>query len=607
MIMKKIITILFSLILSFSLTGQQPESDAMYEKIIKEFTLHEDGSMEYRYYKKLKLNTHFSFNRLYGETFIVYDPNFQDLKIKKAIVTQKDGPVVPSPENAFNEVLPRFAANAPYFNHLREMVVTHAGLELNAVIELDYTIHTKAGYFPTLMADEIITESSPIAEEVILIRIPSTEVLNYKVFQSRTGPEVFELEGYKEYVFTFTGIAENTHEHYQPSKNKNLPRLVFSSGNLAEAQQFLSNQEALTYKTDKHLQAIVSNLQKDSTDMMSIILKLQNIVANDVNTYNIPPIYAGYKARNPVDVWKSNGGTPFEKSILLVTLLREAGVHAEPLAIMPTKFYDERIGSLPQITEYLVQVNPIDKEQMILSPIKPAKQNLIYSLNECTMLELNGSKLNTYNIQENFGNKVVMNGKLSLSDSLQFTGTAEVILFEKTNPYYKLFQDSSYSKKIIGGGLSAKDIVSFDNINIAQVRSNLNFQFEKKDSLKNYQNYYFIELPVCKEGVESWHINYLNSNRKTDFEIPFQLNEQYSFTITLPEDMQLINPIEIIEHSTDFGEVIISNIQNDTAITVKRMFSISQNTIPVSSYREFKKMLDLWNEKKYRELVLKKN
>ncbi len=604
--MKKIIIILFSLILSFSLTGQQPESDAIYEKIIKEYTLHEDGSMDYRCYKKLKLNTHFSFNRLYGETFIVYNPNYQELKIKKAIVTQKDGSVIPSPENAFNEVLPRFAAKAPYFNHLREMVVTHAGVELDAVIELDYTIHTKPGYYPALMADEILTESSPVAEEIILVRIPSTEVLNYQVLQSRTGPEIFESAGYKQYIFTFKGIAENTHENYQPGKNKHLPRLVFSSSNLAEAQQFLSNQEALNYKTDKQLQSVVSNLQKDSTDIMDLILKLQHIVANDLNTYKVPPLYAGFRARHPVDVWKSNGGMPFEKSILLVTLLREAGVHAEPLAILPTDLYDERIGPLPQITEYLVQANPLDREQMILSPIKPADQNLIYSLNGCTMLELNPSKLNIYTIQENFGNKVIMNGNIHLNDSLQITGNADLILFEKVNPYYKLLNDSSYVKKLIGGGLSGKDISSYNIINTAQARSNLNYQFIKKDTLKNQANYYFFELPVCKNGIESWHINYLNSDRKTDFEIPFPLNEQYSFTITMPENIQLINPVEIIEHTTDFGEVIISNIQNDTAITAKRMFRISQNTIPVSSYSEFKEMLDIWNEKKYRELILKK-
>ncbi len=605
--MKKIITLFFSFILSFSLISQQPESDAIYEKIVKEYTLLEDGSMDYHYYKKLKLNTHFSFNRLYGETFIVYDPNQQDLKIKKAIVTQKDGTVVPSPENAFNEVLPRFAAHAPYFNNLREMVVTHAGLELDAIIELDYTIHTKPGYFPALMADELLTESSPITEEVIKVRIPASKVLNYKVFQSRTEPEIIESEVYKEYIFTFNAIAENTHENYQPSKNIHLPRLIFSSSNLAEAQQFLSNQEALNYKTDKLLQAVVSNLQKDSTDLMNIILKLQHIVTNDMNTYHVPPKYSGYEARSPIEVWQSNGGTQFEKSILLVTLLREAGIHAEPLALLPTKLYDERIGCLPQITEYLVQVNPLDREQMILSPTKTTDQNMIYSLNECTMLELNPSKLNIYSIQENFGNKVIMNGNIYVDDSLQITGNADLILFEKTNPYYQLFQDSSYSKKLIGGGVSSKDITAYDIINTAQARSNVSFEFKNKDTLKHQGNYYFFELPMCKSGVESWHINFLNSDRKTDFEIPFPLNEQYSFSIALPENMELINPVEIIERTSDFGEVIISNIQNDTAITVKRMFRISENTIPVSSYSKFKEMLDIWNEKKYRELILKKD
>lgn len=605
--MKKIITLLLSLIISFSVLGQQPESDAIYVKIIKEYTLHEDGSMEYRYYKKLRLNTHFSFNRLYGETFIVYDPNFQDLKIKKALVTQKNGTVVPSPENAFNEVLPRFAVNAPYFNHLREMVVTHAGLELDAVIELDYTIHTKAGYYPALMAYEVLTEASPIAEEIILVRIPSTKALNYKVYQSRTEPEMFESAGHKEYIFTFTGIGENTHEKYQASNSSRLPGLAFSSNNLAEAQQFLSNQEALQYKTDEQLQAVVSNLQKDSTNAMDLILKLQKIVANDVNTNNTPSVFAGFKARSPIDVWKSNGGTPFEKSILLVTLLREAGIHAEPLAILPTVQYDEGMGCLPQITQYLVQVNPLDREQMILSPIKSSDQNLIYSLNGYTLLELNPSKLNIYTIQENFGNKLIMNCSINLNDSMKITGSADLIVFEKANPYYKLLNDSSSTKKLIGGSISTKDISSYSIINTAQARSNLSYQFEAKDSLKHQKNYYFFELPVCTNGVESWHMNYLNSDRKTDFEIPFPLNEQYSFSITLPENMKLINPVEIIEQSTDFGKVIISNIQSDTAVTVKRMFEISKNTIPVSSYQEFKAIMDIWNEKKYRELVFKKD
>jgi hypothetical protein len=200
-----------------------------------------------------------------------------------------------------------------------------------------------------------------------------------------------------------------------------------------------------------------------------------------------------------------------------------------------------------------------------------------------------------------------MNGQLSISDSLQITGTADLVLFEKTNPYYELIQDSGFINQLIGGGFSANDISSADIINNAQTRSNLYYQFSKNDSLSHYGEYYFLDIPVCKQGAESWHIHQLNRDRKSDFEIPFPLNEQYSFTISLPKDMKLINPVEMIEQTSDIGEVVISNIQNDTAIIVKRMLKISRQEIPVSSYSEFKQKIDIWNEDKYRRLVLRKD
>jgi len=604
--MKNILVVVLASVFSLGVIAQQPRSDATYEQIIKEYTLNEDGSMDFHYYKKIELNTHYSFNRLYGETFIVYDPNYQELKINKAIVTQKDGKVVPSPENAFNEVLPRFAANAPYFNHLREMVVTHAGLELEAVIELDYTIHTKNGFYPEFMADNLITESSPIMEKIISIKVPANKNLHYRVFNLRTGPEILESEGFKEYKFTFKGIKEMSHEYYQPHNQNHLPRLVFSTYNLSEAQQFLSNQEALNYKVDKDMQDALSEIKEDSVDMRSRILKIQKLVTDEINTYKVPPVYSRYLARHPIDVWKSNGGTPFEKSILLVTLFREAGIHAEPLAIIPTNLCDENIGCLDQISKYYVQVNPYDDKQMILSPTETTEQNLIYSLTGHTMLELNPSKLNVFANTENYENQVSMTGEMILDSNMKFTGNVELTIFEKANPHYKIIEDSSHVKKLIGGGLSKEDIKSFELINCAQVRSSIKYNFEKKDSLRNQSNYFFFDLPNCKNGTENWHINYLNPNRDTEFEIPFPVSEHYDFTIMLPEDIKLVNPAENIEVISDFGEVIISIVQEENAIVVKRMLRVSTNTVPVSSFADFKEMLDIWNDKKYRELILKK-
>lgn len=608
--MKKITIIVLFSIIHLGIFAQ-PQTDATFEQIIKEYTLNEDGSIDFHYYKKLRLNTHFSFNRMYGETFIVYDTVHQDLTINKAIVTQKNGNVVPSPGNAFNEVLPRFAANAPYFNHLREMVVTHAGTELDAVIELDYTIHTQPGYYPALMEDELIRETSPIWEKIISVKVPVDKMLHYRVFNLRTGPEMIESEGFKEYKFVFKSIRQSSHDHYQPHENNHLPRLVFSTFNLSEAHQFLSNQDALNYKVNKQMQETISEIKSDSTNLQSKIFKIQKLVGEDMNTYHIPSVYARFMARNPIDVWKSNGGTAFEKSILMVAMLREAGIHAEPLAIIPTSLCAENIGCLDQVTKYLVQVNPIEQEQMILSPTKVSDQNLTYSLSGYTMLELNPAKLNIFINDENFENQVSMAGEMILDDDMKFTGNFALSLFQKANPYYKFKQDSNHVKKLLGGGIASKDIKSkdiksFELVSSAQVRSQIKYEIEKKDSLRHQANYHFLELPACKNGTESWHITYLNPSRETEFEVPFPVSEDYDLTILLPEDVKLVNPIENMEVTSDFGEVLISIKQEENVVMVKRMFRASTNTVPVSSFSDFKEMMDIWNDKKYRELVLKR-
>ena len=79
--MKKNCLIILSLFFAHFLFSQNENADAIFEKFIKEFTLEADGSTSYREYKQLKLITQFSFNRLYGETFIIYNPEFQNLKI----------------------------------------------------------------------------------------------------------------------------------------------------------------------------------------------------------------------------------------------------------------------------------------------------------------------------------------------------------------------------------------------------------------------------------------------------------------------------------------------------------------------------------------------
>jgi hypothetical protein len=145
--MKKIFILSVLVIAATCLFAQDANYDAVYNKLSKTYTLNPDGSIEYSYSKELKLQTYRAFHNLYGETFIVYNPEYQELKINKVQTIMADGKKVNAPSNAFNEVLPGFAAGAPAFNGLREMVVTHPGTERNAVLLIDYTILTKKDAF----------------------------------------------------------------------------------------------------------------------------------------------------------------------------------------------------------------------------------------------------------------------------------------------------------------------------------------------------------------------------------------------------------------------------------------------------------------------------
>ncbi|MCB0805522.1 MAG: DUF3857 domain-containing protein [Bacteroidales bacterium] len=602
--MYKIILTFLLLGVGISLTQAQPESDARYDKIVKEYTLFDDGSVDFHYYKKLTLLTHYSFNRLYGETFIVYNPQSQELNINYCRTTHKDGKVTEAPFNAYNEVLPRFAAGSPPYNHLREMVVTHPGTEIGAVLELDYNLKSEPGYFPGLMADELLPQDSPVLEEEIIIKVPKGSELHYKVLNLRTAPEISEEGDFTTYTFVFKGLKETSHESHLPADHAYLPRLIFSTLTWKEALDWLYQQPMWQLKANQEMQEEVAAIRKENKYDLPFIAKVNKMVTEQVNNWLIPWEYAGYAGRIPSKSWESNGGTAFEKSLLMVALLRESTVHAVPVLSLSSKLYDENIGCLPLVSDFLVQVNPRELEQMYVSPIKSSDQNLIYHLSGNTLIALDPKQTRVEAVNERFENKVVTNGTLTLDDSLKLKGNIGIMMTEAANPYYEIESDSSYVKGLLSG-IDKKSIVSSKLINDAQFRSLAELTIETNKPAQNYGGYHFLELPFNKKGTEGWHLNYLKSNREVPLELAYPVNEQYSYEFTIQGKYTLVNPVELTEIKNSAGELVLSTEQKGNKITVKRMLIIPDSEISPENYTDFKQLYDLWNEENFRKLVFK--
>lgn len=316
------------------------ESEAEFRKLSRTYTLRADGSQELRVQKELTLFTHAAMNGLYGETFIVYDPEFQELTIHESYTRQKDGTVIKTPSNALVEVLPSSAANAPAYNHLKEMVVVHTGLELGATIYLDYSIVSKAGYLPELDVCCPVKELSPVKEFIFRLNVPAGKSVRYELLNASAKPVIAQGNGMKSFIWTLKDVAPRPYAYPSGRGNLGLVQAVASGmmpvfvastwPGYTEAVKYLQKQFAVgnTSVVEGKVAELTQGLEGNPQAMRNAIA---NYMAGlyQLGHCNVSLQDAGYRLRPASEVITSAYGTQAELVNLDVTLQRAAGLEAE--------------------------------------------------------------------------------------------------------------------------------------------------------------------------------------------------------------------------------------------------------------------------------------
>lgn len=350
-----------ALLLSMALTAQATP-EARFGKLSKTYTLHADGSQELRVQKELTLYTHAAMNSLYGETFIVYNPQYQQLEIHDSYTRQKDGTIIRTPDNAFVEVLPSAAANAPAYNGLKEMVVVHTGLELGATIYLDYSIKSQAGYLPELDICCPIKELSPIDEFTFRIEVPEGKTLHYELLNASARPAEANKDGMKSVTWKLKNVEPRPYSYpslrsslglVQQAVSGMMPVLVASTWtNYADALKALTRQFTAGDRTvvENKLTELKQAAQKDSTDLRTAIAAYMDGLYRS-NQCKVSLGEAGYRLRPASEIIRSAYGTQAELVNLDVTLQKAAGLEAEVAvcALRPSVTDNCGLGSIVSV------------------------------------------------------------------------------------------------------------------------------------------------------------------------------------------------------------------------------------------------------------------
>lgn len=343
---------MLSVLLLMLVLPTKAASEAEFGKLVKSYTLRTDGSQEMRVQKELTLFTHAAMNGLYGESFIIYNPAYQELKIHESYTRQKDGSIVKTPDNAFVEVLPSAAADAPAYNGLKEMVVVHTGLELGATIYLDYSVITRPGYLPELDICESVEELSPIKEYVLSLSVPDNKPLHYELLNGKMTPVVKTVAGMKTVTWTLKNVQPRPRMLEVSVPAGNMQAVVASTyGSKANALKVLKKQFPVA--DDKVVAELAQKLTADAKTTDEKVHRLETYIRS-LGTCRLSLLQTGYRLRPASEVIRSAYGTIEEKSVLQAALQQAAGIPTEVKAAF-LKATDEDAVGLSALNGLLVK------------------------------------------------------------------------------------------------------------------------------------------------------------------------------------------------------------------------------------------------------------
>ncbi len=535
------------------------QKEAEYLKLSKAYTLNADGSQEQRVHMELALFSHAVIHNAYGESFIKYNPQYQKLTINESFTRQKDGTIVKTPSNAFVEMLPDEAADAPAYNMLREMVVVHTGLEIGATICLDYTITSQKGYLTELDVFEEIEKSSPVKDYTLSLSVPEGKTLNYTLHGLNTRPKETVQGGMKTLTWTMHNVKESSHEASSSLLCGDVPFLAASSyGSPREALSRLFAQ--FTPSSDVQLCAIAENLTEGKTTDTEKLQAILRHVVEEVGGCGVSLPDAGFRIRSVNDMFYSAYGTAAEKANLLLGLLSAAGIEAEPAAAYKAEAPVASLA-LGAISEIVV-VAHVDGREYVLSPTSGRMATAGW-YKEMPLLSLSraGQPLTLSEPDTHINYEVSVAVTEEKSESVVNASVGSAFL-----PYY---------------GADTKLRTQNDTIT---------------QPLKPNNGYLFLQLPDAPMGIAHGQYSRLNTMRKKNILLPYAPDEHYRYVISLPQGMRLASAVDSKEIENEAGKLTLSIRKEGEKTVVERSLKLHKQLYSPREFASLRTLLTEWSE-----------
>ncbi len=323
--MKKIVFIaaiisFFNFQLSIS-RAQQP--DAVYKLLRYEWTLNADGSSDFHYRHEVQIlrNRALVAYADKGETFVVYNPDLEEVTINEVYTRQLDGTRIDMPQNAYIYQLPEECADCGRFNHIRELAMVHTGMELGCIIVVDYTIHRQ---YNLLFEDIPLQRECPVENMEVVINYPNGMDIKWDIIGNQ-----YLSQGGVNRTTSFTAGTRTL--QFSLLNRQQAPREPYMPADIVPTLRIYNSVPKHTPAFDQSAFKGASSAigqQMTGTDELKNVSAIRDFVIDNIHLNDIHPSHLGYIHSTPEVTWQTGCGTAIDKAVLLAAILNNEGYRA---------------------------------------------------------------------------------------------------------------------------------------------------------------------------------------------------------------------------------------------------------------------------------------
>ncbi len=272
-----------------------------------------------------------------------YDPSYQELNFHKLRVIRGGENIDKLHQTEIKTIQRETSLERALYDGSYTALIHLSDIREGDILEYAYSIK---GFNPINKGNFSITfyqqYNSPVNRIYNRIVLPADYKAGLRYYNDAERPGINRDKNSKEYVWDLDGSDYKLSDSNVPSWYDDYKRVSLST---FESWESVVNWALPLYNYDpKTVESIVTPLiVKDNEE--ETIINCINLVQNEVRYLGMESGINAYKPHNPLQVYKQRYGDCKDKSLLLVSLLRSAGVESYPLLVNTS--YRHTVDSKP--------------------------------------------------------------------------------------------------------------------------------------------------------------------------------------------------------------------------------------------------------------------